>query len=340
MNLSNHWLEQGHEVDFVVLTPEGGFREELKAGVNIINLGESCGKMPARIVFIRAFAAYLKGRSPDQVFATLTYVTITALWASKLSGYQGRLIVRQANSLVNQSEQTFGVKLWNWFGYHLCYRWADTILVNSRNSEEEMLRLLPIVAEKVKLIHNPVAAPSISGSTSLKGRDDRSVVLYCGRFSKQKDVPTLIRAFALVCKKRDCELWLVGDGPERAVVESTVRELGLEDRVVFHGYVNNPADYYSSADLFVLPSKWEGFPNVLVEALNAGTASIATDCAGGSREILEPILPNNVVPVGDVNSLADRMTANLENLPPAHGLIENMQERFSLSVIAERYLLA
>lgn len=336
VNLANYWVNQGHSIDFVVMTGEGGLREVLSHAVRLIDLSEQRGSLSLRLDYIRLFAHYLKVEKPDQVFATLTYVTITALWAAKLAGYQGRVVVRQANSIQNQSRQSLSVCLWNWIGYHLCYRWADTILVNSRNSEAEMIAMLPHLKRNVRLIYNPVVIERTLVRTS--ETQPLPIVLASGRFAPQKDYPTLIRAFAKVREQSEARLVILGDGPLRAEIEELILELGLTGSVELAGYVANTADYYASASVFVLTSLWEGFPNVLVEALAAGVPVVATDCQGGSREIVEPILPENVVPVGDVSRLAERIQDTMRSPRGPQYLREYVQGRFDLPFIAEKYL--
>lgn len=336
VNLANHWAGLGHSVDFVVMSPKGGFRASLSAEITLVDLGAQRGGLPMRIEFIRLFARYLKQSKPDQVFATLTYVTTTALWAAKLAGYQGRVVVRQANSIQNQSKQSLPIRLWNWVGYHVCYRWSDTILVNSRNSESEVLAMLPGLASKVKLIHNPVI---VTEQVERRESDEAvPLVLASGRFAPQKDYPTLLRAFQCVVAKQPARLVILGDGPLRSELEALIDELGIRDSVELVGYVSDTEAYYSRARAFVLSSRWEGFPNVLVEALAAGVPAVATDGKGASREILEPILPENVVPVGDVEALSVRILETLAMEPNSEGYRNYIRQRFDLPVIAEQYL--
>lgn len=336
VNLANHWAALGYEVDFVVMSAEGGFLDAISPAVNLVNLGAERGRLPVRLDFIRLFARYLKTNKPDQVFATLTYVTITALWGAKLVGYDGRMIVRQANSLENQSNQSLPVRLWNWVGYRVCYRWADTIMVNSRNSESEMLEMLPNLAPKVRLVFNPViVSPEVD---RLELEEAVPIVLASGRFAEQKDYPTLLRAFSLVVAKQPARLVILGDGPMRREIERCIDKLNIGDSVELAGYVSNTEKYYARARVFVLSSRWEGFPNVIVEALSAGVPVVATDGKGASREIVEPILPDNVVPVGDSEGLAERILTMLSTEPESEVYRDYIRERFDLPVIAEQYL--
>ena len=102
----------------------------------------------------------------------------------------------------------------------------------------------------------------------------------------QKDPATLLRAFALVRKQRSVRLMLLGDGPERASLERLASDLGVSTEVEFSGWVDQPYNYMRRAGVMVLSSLWEGLPTVLIEALACGCKIVATDCPGGSTEIL------------------------------------------------------
>lgn len=337
VNLANYWSREGHEVDFVVFSDEGGLKDELEPQVKLVVL-KSGSVLPARIKTALLFAAYLKERSPDRVYATLTYVCICGLIAKRLSGYSGKLILRQANALCNQSTNSLGARLINAIAYRFWFQSADVIIVNSRVNREELIEAYPKLATQVRLIHNPVRIPSQCDSVS-ENKDLRSpIILGSGRMSEQKDFATLIRAFALVAKKVDARLVLLGDGALRQKLESLVADLSLSERVTFAGYTSDPEAYYLRASMFVLTSRWEGFPNVVVESLSYGLPVVVTDCIGASREIVEPILPENVVPVGDFEQVAERIIATLKHTVEPTKIVASVRERFGLEQIAAEYL--
>ncbi len=128
-----------------------------------------------------------------------------------------------------------------------------------------------------------------------------------------KDFSVLIRAFAKVRAKRDCRLVILGEGELRPELEALVRELDVQDSVQLPGFVNNPYAWMSRAELFVLSSAWEGFGNVLVEAMACGATVVSTDCPSGPSEILEGGKWGPLVPVGDVDALAERMLEALSS---------------------------
>jgi glycosyltransferase involved in cell wall biosynthesis len=142
-------------------------------------------------------------------------------------------------------------------------------------------------------------------------------VLSVGRLSKQKDFGTLLRAFARVREDRPARLVILGDGPERSMLESLISELGLDEVAALPGWVANPYPWMAHAGVYVLSSRWEGLPSVLIEALYCGVPIVATDCLSGPREILEGGEHGLLVAVGDVDALARGIESALAgDVPP------------------------
>ena len=162
------------------------------------------------------------------------------------------------------------------------------------------------------------------------------MILGVGRLTQAKDFPTLIRAFALVRKKRAARLMILGEGEERPKLEALVRELGLEREVTLPGFVDNPYKYMKRAAVFVLSSKWEGFGNVLVEAMALGTPVVSTDCPSGPAEILENGRWGRLVPVGDVYALAEAIIETLDE--EHHPDVANRAKDFAVELAVEKYI--
>jgi glycosyltransferase involved in cell wall biosynthesis len=152
------------------------------------------------------------------------------------------------------------------------------------------------------------------------------LVLAVGRLTYQKDFSTLLRAFATVREKMDARLVILGDGPDRRNLESLATKLDIENHVDFPGYVDNPYPYLKRADLFVLSSRYEGLPNVLIEAQICGAPIVSTDCPTGPDEILMKGRAGVLVPVGDAASMAVAMSDVLCDQSLARGFVESGQE--------------
>jgi len=140
-----------------------------------------------------------------------------------------------------------------------------------------------------------------------------------------------------VRKERPARLIILGEGAERPILEALVRDLGLEEDVELPGFVENPYKYMKRAAVFVLSSRWEGLPNVLIEVLALGTPVISTDCPSGPAEILENGRLGSLVPVGDANALAESILAALEAEQPAERVGSSL-DKFTLASVTEQYL--
>ncbi len=142
------------------------------------------------------------------------------------------------------------------------------------------------------------------------------MLLAVGRLTASKDFPTLIQAFIRVRQTRPARLLILGEGADRPGLEALVEQLGLEQDVSLPGFVENPYPYMARASLFVLSSRWESLPTVLIEALYCGAPLIATDCPGGTREILADGQYGQLVPVGDATALARAIATTLAGKTP------------------------
>jgi len=181
--------------------------------------------------------------------------------------------------------------------------------------------------EKITTIYNPVVSPEIDRLKTQTpdhpwlSDNGPPVILACGRFKKAKDYPTLIKAFALLSARRPCRLLILGEGELREQIEALVRELNLQENVSLPGWADNPFAFMFRASLFVLSSRNEGLPGVLIQALACGCPCVSTDCPSGPAEILQDGAIGPLVPVGDDAALADAMARVLYNPPEQRNLL-------------------
>lgn len=162
-------------------------------------------------------------------------------------------------------------------------------------------------------------------------------MLAVGSFKTQKNFPLLIRAFAQLPQSLKAKLIILGEGVLRPELEMLIQELGLQERVALPGFALDPSCWYRSADLFVLSSNWEGFGNVIVEALECGMPVVSTDCPSGPAEILANGRYGQLVPVGDATALAAAIQASLLEAHDHEALRRRAQD-FAVPKIAEQYL--
>ena len=222
------------------------------------------------------------------------------------------------------------------------YPWADYVIGISRGVADDLSQTAGLPRERIKILYNPVVTPELREKARAPlnhpwfEAGQPPVILAVGRLTKQKDFPTLIRAFAQVRQSRPARLLILGEGPDRPALEALVNQLGLEDSVAMPGFVDNPYAYMSRASLYVLSSRWEGLPTVLIEALYCGPPIIAMDCPSGPREILADGQHGLLVPVGDITALAQAIEAGLAGKTP-HPTEESWHP-YSLEAVVDQYL--
>ena len=195
-------------------------------------------------------------------------------------------------------------------------------------------------------IYNPVVTDDLNKKSSERvdipvevQKRRGSTLIAVGRLAPVKDYDTLLKAFKEVLKQREVSLLILGVGSEEVRLKNLARELGVADKIWFLGFKDNPFSYMKFADLLVLSSRYEGFGNVLAEAMAVGTPVVSTNCFHGPSEILENGKYGLLVPVGGVSELAQAIISTL-NRPTDRKTLITRSEQFSDEKIAKKYLEA
>ena len=219
---------------------------------------------------------------------------------------------------------------------------AKGVVAVSQGVAEDAAKMSKLPLNRIKVIYNPIFTEDLSAKfhepVDCPWLMDRqtSLILGVGRLTAQKDFPTLIRAFALVRQQCSARLMILGQGEDLIGLQDLVKDLNLGEDVIFPGFVINPYAYMAKASLFALSSIFEGFGNVLVEAMLAGVPVVSTDCESGPAEILASGKYGNLVAVGDVNGLAAAMVATLKN-PIDPNVLQARGQEFSLAAALSSY---
>lgn len=160
--------------------------------------------------------------------------------------------------------------------------------------------------DKIKVIQNPIARSYTDQVRSSQNTASENVILHVGRLCNQKGQELAIKAFAEL-KLNDWELLLLGEGPKRKEYEDLITKLGLGDSVKLLGRIKNVSDYYVKSSIFVFPSRYEGFPNALTEAMYMGLPCVSADCPTGPSELIQDGKNGFLIPVDDILELRKKM---------------------------------
>ncbi len=339
VNLARGFAQRGLKVDLVLAKAEGPYLAEVPSSVRVVDLGAK------RVLYsLPGLVRYLRRERPKSLLSVMNHANVVAVWARRLSGSPLRLVVSEHNTLsvaTTNNARNLRVRMMPLL-IKVFYPLADAVVVVSQGVADDLIRLTGFPRESVCVIYNPVVTPELFAKAEEPLNHpwfrpgEPPVILGVGKLTKQKDFPTLIQAFALVRKEQPARLVILGEGEDRPKLEALVRELGLKDDVALPGFIDNPYKYMKQATVFVLSSRWEGLPSVLIEALALGTPVVSTDCPSGPAEILEGGKWGRLVPVGDPQSLARSILSVLQNPPEPPP--EAAWKRFSLEKIVDSYL--
>ena len=330
--LAREFSRRGYNVVMAVDQSEGPNRDLLSNSVEVRALEGRTHWSDAR-----ALRRILRQVRPEVAYARVGASHLKILTAALGILPLSRIVISY-HSLYDMGARP-GERLTYWLAAVLTRVMGATIAVSS-DIKEELVRRFRACGKKISVVHNPVDLGWVEAQSKGRcflGREEGSYILSVGRLIHLKDFSTLLRAFSLIHKKIKQDLIVLGEGPLRENLERQVAELNLADRVHLPGYQSNPFPLYRGADLFVLSSVFEGFGNVLVEALALGLPVVATQCPGGPKEILEGGRLGRLVPVGDPKALADAMLATLAK-PLAASLLRARAKDFAVEKVADTYL--
>lgn len=260
----------------------------------------------------------LQKRRPINVLSASFHVNCVAILAKFISRVTSRLVIAEHTSLENGLETLPWIKKTiARFSIAILYRFSDEVIAVSNGAARQVEKYAFLAENSVKTIYNPIIDDDIFRASKKEffhpfSKIDEKIFLSIGRLSEEKDYPTLIKAFAKTQKMRSSRLIIAGDGPEKNKIKELISELGLRKHIALLGHVKNPHPLYRRADVFVLSSKREGLPTVLIEALAHNCKIVSTDARSGPREILENGRLGILVPTENVNALASAMRESLE----------------------------
>lgn len=336
--LSHYLVNMGVRIDLVLINVDSAHLWQMPSETRIIDL-KSSGLFKS----LPKLVQYLRQERPAVLLATDHYANEVAILARLIARVPTHTIVAEHNQLSRTAKNSTKLKdrLAPLFTKFL-YPFADAIVAVSHGVAKDLAQIASLPLEKIETIYNPV----IHSQIFVKAQEplehpwfapgELPVILGVGKLEKQKDFPSLIRAFAKVRQSKPSRLVILGWGPDRPKLEALIQELGLEDFVDLPGHVNNPYMYMARSTVFVLSSAWEGLGNVLIEAMALGIPVVSTNCESGPAEILAGGKYGYLTPVGDSEALADGILQVLAGNPKP--IDPTWLNQFGTEAANEKYL--
>lgn len=291
-------------------------------------------------------ARMIRGHRAHVVMSFLKGVSVLT-WAALLGFGEDRprWIVREGNNTDAVIEDELANPAGRWFVKRLtrhCYRTADCFLANSHEMAHGLERRLALDHSRMRVIQNPIDVDKVArlSREALPIAQDRPFIVTAGRLEYQKGHDLLLKAFAASEAARDLDLVILGSGTLEEELKRQAAQLGVADRVKFLGFSANPWAWLSKARLFVLPSRWEGFPSIVAEALACGAPALVTACDFGPAEVVEHGRSGWVVPPEDATAFGAAMDHLLMNDELRATFSANGRERaelFDIDRMVEAY---
>lgn len=293
-------------------------------------VGDYMNSLPNNIIFhnmnIRrsrysmiSLSRVIKKVKPQIIFSTLPEIDSAVYIAVKLSACSTKVVFRSPNFL---STYFFEVPVYTRFFSLWAYRYADKIISSTEEMRTDMYNNFNMPPDKIKVIPNPIDIEMIEKKSiepindplfQMKSLEKYPIIMAMGRLAKQKGFSYLLRAFKIVRDKLKARLVILGEGEKKNELENLAQNLNISTDVSFIGFKSNPYKYLSHANLFVLSSLWEGFPNAIIEAMACGTPVISTNCSSGPKEIITSCVNGLLVPPENPEEMAKAILEVLTN---------------------------
>lgn len=346
LRLANGMVKEGRSVALILVGGVEDFPEKLDPAVRLICLRKRLGNGRLGLA-VPTLAKLIAKLQPRLLISAMTPLNIVALLAAWLAGRTRSVVVTERNMLTDKYLSAGGIRAHVLrLGVRALYPRAGHIVAVSSAVKQDLDTVLGGRAS-AKVLYNPVLeqCPSLKIDVVRPSQFVRRAgtkFLSVGRLEKVKGIDLLLKALARLDKSQPWSLTVVGDGAEREALKALANTLGIAGRVEFVGYQQSPERYFKKADVFVLPSLYEGLPTVLIEALGHGCRVVATDCPGGTREILSNGAYGVLVEPGNEKALAAALQEQLnQNGPAADSDPKDLQAhlmRFTRASVVHDYL--
>jgi glycosyltransferase involved in cell wall biosynthesis len=299
----------------VLFQGKGAFLSLIPPDVTVLD----CGRYGhgGRLAWFGNFVRFCRREDPALIVSFLWFSNLVTILARAVAGIHAGLVVSERLS-VSGAREGFLEDVARRIGIFFLYRVADRVTPNSDATREQLVGRYHLSPRKVIAIPNPLDINSIVSRSLEKdalriGENTPPAIVAMGRLVWQKGFDTLLRSLPGI--KHPCRLLILGEGEDEDALRALSSKLGVDNRVSFTGFLSNPYPTLSAASVFVLSSRFEGFPNALLEAMSLGVPSVSTRCPSGPEEIITDGVNGFLVPVEDPVALAgaiDRLLGDPE----------------------------
>lgn len=321
---------------------EGVYRDQIASDVRVV-----VGRRTGRLARLLDLSRFLRLERPDVVMPFLSY--FTAAVATKLSGSGARVVFNQGTpttSFLDDPDFTWRVGGWRRLfasATRIFFARADAVVVTSEGVAADLSRHYDVPRSRIRVLHNPVDIGAVSRAASDDGAVDvtgegNPLVVAAGRLAAVKNYPLLLEALTQLKDRFPIHAWILGDGAERARLERLAADAGLGDRIRFLGFQQNPWRFIARGDVFVLTSRYEGFGNVLIEAMACGVPVVATRSAGAEEIVTDGV--NGLLVDHQPEAVAGAITRILSDAGLRQRLVSQALkdvERYAIDRVAGRY---
>ncbi len=278
------------------------------------------------------------------LFSALAYSNVTALWARRLAGVATRVVVSERNVVSVRAAASREARMRELPRVlaHF-YPAADLVTAVSDGVADDLAAATGLERAAIPTTWSPLVTPELRAQARAEpahpwlAGPGPPVVLAVGKLKLQKGFGTLLEAFSQVRQQRECRLLVLGSGPLESSLRDRALALGIAGDVELGGFEPNPFACMARASVFVLSSRWEGLPSVLVQAMACGCPVVSTDCPAGPAEILEGGRLAPLVPVGDAPALARAIEGVLAQPPDTDALVARAED-FATDAVLDRTL--
>ncbi|SHH05636.1 glycosyltransferase [Chryseobacterium vrystaatense] len=326
--IANHLSRDRFEPKILLLRKQGGYLNFLKKDVEIIDINTERIRHSLKPILGEIYR-----RKPDIVFSGFGEVNAYLALFIKLFP-RTKFIARETNVV---SEHVTRKEIKFFYNFYNNYQ---KIIAQSDDMMSDLIENFNIRKKKIVKINNPVDFDFINEKLNGSAKPEcfkynHKNVVAIGNLSARKGFDNLLKVFSRL-KNENIQLHILGDGKDKEILLQMKDFLGLKN-VIFHGRQDNPYQFLKYADLFVLSSRYEGFPNVLLEAGACGTYSLANNCPGGINEIIQDQVNGEVANIEDYEEFSQKIMKVLQGNYNRDGIKNSIRSRFSKDIILNKY---